>query len=42
MRKEQILKRLQEAEELKDCVITEGKSKRLDTKDASIIKIKET
>ena len=39
MRKEQILKRLQEAEELKDCVITEGKSKRLDTKDAWCISI---
>lgn len=39
MRKEQILKRLQEAEELKDCVITESKSKRLDTKDAWCISI---
>ena len=39
MRKEQILKRLQEAEELKDCVITESKSKRLDTKDAGCISI---
>lgn len=39
MRKEQILKRLQEAEELKDCIITESKSKRLDTKDAWCISI---
>lgn len=39
MKKEQILKRLQEAEELKDCVITEGRSKRLDTKDTWCISI---
>lgn len=39
MKKEQILKRLQEAEELKDCVITEGRSKRFETKDTWCISI---